>query len=156
MDISMHPKGLPPPVLPRAANGARGRLTGNGRRGRAPDDRRHIPYTQCAADRDTSILPVLKFAGCKARSMVSTFCLLCLGVLSMAIGMVFGVCLGEMKRGVRERLDERHAERMRIARDLHDTLLQSVQALLFRLQFWARDTRIPEESRAEISAVVIQ
>jgi signal transduction histidine kinase len=88
--------------------------------------------------------------------MISTFCLLCSGVLSISIGIVLGIRLGEMKRGLWERLDERHAERERIARDLHDTLLQSIQALLFRLQLWTRDTRIPEESRAEISAVVIQ
>jgi len=89
--------------------------------------------------------------------MVSTFCLLYLGVLLVSVGVVFGIRLGEMKRGQREFLaDERHAERLRIARDLHDTVLQSAQALLFRLQLWNCDTRIPEERRAEISAVVTQ
>lgn len=35
---------------------------------------------------------------------------------------------------IRERADERAGERVRIARDLHDTLLQSFQGLMFRLQ----------------------
>jgi signal transduction histidine kinase len=37
-------------------------------------------------------------------------------------------------RGFNARLEERVAERARIARDLHDTLLQSFQGLLFRFQ----------------------
>lgn len=35
---------------------------------------------------------------------------------------------------LRERLHERHAERERIARELHDTLLQSIQGLMMRFQ----------------------
>ncbi len=49
-----------------------------------------------------------------------------------------------------------HAERERIARDLHDTLLQGIQALLFRLQIWASDPAIPPERRGEIATVVTQ
>jgi signal transduction histidine kinase len=64
--------------------------------------------------------------------------------------------LGEARLGLRERMCERQAERERIARDLHDTLLQSNQALLFRLQLWTCDAGIPEESRVEISEVVTQ
>jgi signal transduction histidine kinase len=88
--------------------------------------------------------------------MLSSLCLLCLAVLLISIGVVFGMRLGEMKGSELERVNERHAERARIARDLHDTLLQSVQALLFRLQIWSCDTGIPEERRAEISAVVME
>jgi signal transduction histidine kinase len=55
-----------------------------------------------------------------------------------------------------QRMDARHAERERIARDLHDTLLQGIQALLFRLQIWASDPAIPEERRNEIATVVTQ
>lgn len=88
--------------------------------------------------------------------MFSSLCLLCVAVLLISIGVVLGMRLGEMKGSELERVNERHAERSRIARDLHDTLLQSVQALLFRLQNWGCDTGIPEERRAEISAVVIE
>jgi signal transduction histidine kinase len=57
---------------------------------------------------------------------------------------------------MRQRMQARHAERERIARDLHDTLLQGIQALLFRLQIWASDPTIPAERRDEIAAVVVQ
>lgn len=57
---------------------------------------------------------------------------------------------------MRERLQARKAERERIARDLHDTLLQGTQALLFRLQAWANDPAIPAARREEIAAVLVQ
>jgi signal transduction histidine kinase len=44
----------------------------------------------------------------------------------------------------------RHAERERIARCLHDTLLQGMQALLIRLQAWERDPQIPVGQRTQI------
>jgi signal transduction histidine kinase/ligand-binding sensor domain-containing protein len=47
---------------------------------------------------------------------------------------------------LRERLQERLAERERIARELHDTLLQSVQGLILRFQAVA--TRLPEGETA--------
>jgi signal transduction histidine kinase len=64
--------------------------------------------------------------------------------------------LEQVKGRLRQRLYERLSERERIARDLHDTLLQGIQALLFRLQLWASDTDIPAGRRNEIAAVVIQ
>lgn len=45
---------------------------------------------------------------------------------------------------LRERLEERHSERERIARDLHDTLLQGFQGLLLRFQAVA--AQLPEHS----------
>lgn len=50
----------------------------------------------------------------------------------------------------------RHAERERIARDLHDTLLPAVQALLFRLQLWEDDAAVPRALRAELAVLVRQ
>ena len=50
----------------------------------------------------------------------------------------------------------RHAERERIARDIHDTLLQGVQALLFRLQMWEDNAQVPEFLRVEIASVTRQ
>ena len=56
-------------------------------------------------------------------------------------GYCSGIAMGAYQLRVRQlahqfnmRLEERVAERTRIARDLHDTLLQSFQALLPRLQ----------------------
>jgi signal transduction histidine kinase len=82
-----------------------------------------------------------------------------LGMLILAlclIGLAFRVRLEQVHRRYRNSMEERHAERERIARDLHDTLLQAVQALLFRLQLWEDDADISESHRAEISALVTQ
>lgn len=46
--------------------------------------------------------------------------------------LLFRMRLNQAKRRVADRLYDRFAERERIARDLHDTLLQSVQALIFK------------------------
>lgn len=67
------------------------------------------------------------------------------------------VLMLEVITGRRRRaIEARRAERERIARDLHDTLLQGTQALLFRLQMWEQDPDIPEALRQEIAAVVRQ
>jgi hypothetical protein len=84
------------------------------------------------------------------------FRLLCAAVLLVLAWLMLLMRVEQVKGRLRERLDERHAERERIARDLHDTLLQGIQALLFRLQIWAGDTRIASERREEIAAVVVQ
>ena len=42
--------------------------------------------------------------------------------------------MGQVARSIRTRLEERLGERERIARELHDTLLQSFQGLMLRLQ----------------------
>jgi signal transduction histidine kinase len=84
------------------------------------------------------------------------FRLLCAAVLLVLAWLMLLMRVEQVKGRLRERLDERHAERERIARDLHDTLLQGIQALLFRLQIWAADTRIASERREEIAAVVVQ
>lgn len=47
-----------------------------------------------------------------------------------------------MEAQLRERLHERHTERERIARELHDTLLQSIQGLMMRFQAVAN--RVPQ------------
>jgi signal transduction histidine kinase len=56
--------------------------------------------------------------------------------------------LGTIAR-VRERLEERHNERERIARELHDTLLQSIQGLILR--FHAVAEEMPRDSAAHIA-----
>ncbi|MDR7333053.1 triple tyrosine motif-containing protein [Roseateles asaccharophilus] len=56
--------------------------------------------------------------------------------------------------GVRRQLEARHRERERIARDLHDTLLQSTQALIINVQGAA--SRLPADApvRGQIEAVL--
>ena len=79
------------------------------------------------------------------------------GVLALLIlALVFVVWLEHLHKRYRRGVEARHAERERIARDMHDTLLQGVQALLFRLQMWEEDRNIPEPLHQEIAAVSLQ
>jgi signal transduction histidine kinase/ligand-binding sensor domain-containing protein len=84
------------------------------------------------------------------------FKVLC-GVLALAVvALLFIVRLEQAQRQYRRAMQERHAERERIARDVHDTLLQGVQAVLFRLQMWEEDPHVPQSLRAELAAVASQ
>jgi len=58
--------------------------------------------------------------------------------------------LGQVRRQMRIRLEERLDERERIARELHDTLLQSVQGLIFRFHAIAERLSDTEPSRGAI------
>ncbi|WP_206240070.1 sensor histidine kinase [Novosphingobium terrae] len=63
-----------------------------------------------------------------------------------AIVLIYRIRLRYAMDALRKRLDDRTRERERIARDLHDTLLQSVQALILRIDNARQD--IPVESPA--------
>jgi len=52
----------------------------------------------------------------------------------LAIWLVGYLRMRQTLARMRERFEERHLERERIARDLHDTLLQSIQGLILRFQ----------------------
>jgi signal transduction histidine kinase len=68
--------------------------------------------------------------------------------------MVF-LRVARIKHGIRRELNARHAERERIARDLHDTLFQGIQAVLLRLQEWESAAEIPEGRRREIAESIL-
>ena len=57
---------------------------------------------------------------------------------------------------VRARLQERHAERERIARELHDTLLQGTQGLILRLHAVSQASHTPPPVRAALEAAMQQ
>jgi ligand-binding sensor domain-containing protein/signal transduction histidine kinase len=61
----------------------------------------------------------------------------------LALGALYQLRLRQVARVVRARMEERLEERERIARDLHDTLLQSVQGLI--LKFSAVSKQIPPD-----------
>jgi signal transduction histidine kinase len=65
---------------------------------------------------------------------------ICVGV--GALWLLYLVRVRQIEMRIRMRLEERVIERERMARDLHDTLLQSVQGLILRFQ--AVLARIPE------------
>ena len=62
------------------------------------------------------------------------FRLLCAAAAGFVLWILYSLRLRRVARGIRERLEERTAERERIARELHDTLLQGVQGLILRFQ----------------------
>lgn len=64
----------------------------------------------------------------------------------LVLGVLYQLRLRQVARVVRGRMEERLEERERIARDLHDTLLQSVQGLI--LKFHAVLKQIPAEMPA--------
>ncbi|HEX8615444.1 MAG TPA: two-component regulator propeller domain-containing protein [Telluria sp.] len=71
---------------------------------------------------------------------------------SLGFGALWALYRINMRRAaerLRERIEERHSERERIARDLHDTLLQGVHGLILRFQ--AIVYTIPADSPARRS-----
>ncbi|MEN3328897.1 MAG: hypothetical protein V7638_3704 [Acidobacteriota bacterium] len=64
----------------------------------------------------------------------------------LVLGVLYELRLRQVARVVRGRMEERLEERERIARDLHDTLLQSVQGLI--LKFHAVLKQIPADMPA--------
>jgi ligand-binding sensor domain-containing protein/signal transduction histidine kinase len=64
----------------------------------------------------------------------------------LVLGALYQLRLRQVARVVRWRMEERLQERERIARDLHDTLLQTVQGLI--LKFHAVSKQIPPDSPA--------
>lgn len=72
----------------------------------------------------------------------TTWFAILLAVLCAAVvWMLVLMRIRRIEAQLRERLHERHAERERIARELHDTLLQSIQGLMMRFQAVAN--RVP-------------
>jgi signal transduction histidine kinase/ligand-binding sensor domain-containing protein len=62
------------------------------------------------------------------------FMALCVLVAAGGLWLAYLMRLHQLGRHIRGRLQERHAERERIARELHDTLLQSIHGLILRFQ----------------------
>ena len=72
-------------------------------------------------------------------------------VLACALWNLNKLRLGYTKQGRRFLEDERRAERKRIARELHDTLLQGLQGIL--LEFEVLSSRLPEEERERAAKI---
>ena len=74
------------------------------------------------------------------------FRVLTLFVFVLVLAAIYQMRLRQIARQVRARMEERLEERERIARDLHDTLLQGVQGLI--LKFHAVSKQIPRDTPA--------
>lgn len=66
-----------------------------------------------------------------------TFKLLCMALGLALLWVAYRIRLRFLAREIRSRLLDRLRERERVARDIHDTLLQSIQALMLRFQLAA-------------------
>jgi signal transduction histidine kinase/ligand-binding sensor domain-containing protein len=82
------------------------------------------------------------------------FLVLCLVGTVMVLWSVYAVRLKQMADHVRGRLEERIRERERIARELHDTLLQSVQGLALRFHAVAKKMNSNDPRRREIEFAI--
>jgi signal transduction histidine kinase/ligand-binding sensor domain-containing protein len=79
------------------------------------------------------------------------FTLLAVALGALLLYGAYALRIGYLTRRMQERLQERLAERTRVARALHDTLLQSVQALLMSFDAHSRklEQGTPERMRLE-------
>ena len=84
------------------------------------------------------------------------FRLLCAATVLALLWLVYALRLRAVTRGIRARAAERVAERERIARDLHDTLLQSVQALTLRFQLAVDELPDGASTRAMLEDAIDQ
>ena len=82
------------------------------------------------------------------------FLALC-GVLALVLlWLIYRLRMAQVAGRIRSRLEERLGERERIARELHDTLLQSVQGLVLRFQSVANKMPAEGSSRAHLEAAL--
>ncbi len=78
------------------------------------------------------------------------FALLCLIAVAGVATLLFRLRLRALTQRIRARMAERMRERERIARELHDTLIQSVQALILRLHLVAEELPVGGDPRRSI------
>jgi signal transduction histidine kinase/sugar lactone lactonase YvrE len=76
--------------------------------------------------------------------------ILALLVAGSAMVLIYRIRLRYAMDALRKRLDDRTRERERIARDLHDTLLQSVQALILRIDNARQDISVESPAYGEL------
>ena len=75
------------------------------------------------------------------------FRLFCLAVFALLLWLLYRIRLRQVAARMQSRLEERLAERERIARDLHDTLLQGVASAYMQLD--VANDRLPPDSPAK-------
>lgn len=82
------------------------------------------------------------------------FKLLCAALVLAALAMAVRIRSGQLAALFRARLQERHGERERIARDLHDTLLQGSQGLILRLHAISQSAQTPDGVRTQLESAM--
>ena len=97
----------------------------------------------------------LEFSIDPAFYQTNGFLALCAAVSVALLWAAYQLRVHQLQRAFRMRLEERVGERTRIARELHDTLLQSFQGCLYRFQA-ARNlfSRRPEEALTTLESAI--
>ncbi|MFC4527061.1 hypothetical protein ISN76_10180 [Dyella halodurans] len=67
-----------------------------------------------------------------------------------ALWRLLSLRIRQLQSRLHLQLTTRHAERERIARELHDTLMQGVHGLLLQVQSWSGDTSLAESRRDQM------
>jgi len=93
---------------------------------------------------------VLDFSIAPAYYQTTWFRALLVAAFLLAAGVLYQLRLRQVAGQVRGRMQERLEERERIARDLHDTLLQSVQGLILKVHAVAKQMPGGEPARAAL------
>ena len=78
---------------------------------------------------------------------------LLVGLAVLCAWFLYALRVSFIARRYRLLVHERSAERERIARDLHDTLLQGMQGILLQLELWARGPALPNGQRDTASKI---
>lgn len=74
----------------------------------------------------------------------------------LVLAVLYKLRVRALRRRSRERTDAKLAERDRIARELHDSILQGIQAVSIRLSAWELDASVPETMRTRVTALARQ
>ena len=82
------------------------------------------------------------------------FRLSCVAAFVAALWALYQLRLGQVTAQVRQRLEGRFEERERIARELHDTLLQGFQGITLRMQGVAKNMLIEDHPRKMMEEVL--
>jgi len=84
------------------------------------------------------------------------FLLLCSALALALLWLLYRMRVAQIAGRIRSRLEERIAERERIARELHDTLLQGVQGLILRFQAVADRVVGDDKARDPLEAALTE
>lgn len=99
---------------------------------------------------------VTAFALQPALHQTKLFIVLCVAAAVVMLGLAYRLRVRWLANALSNRLEVQHRERERIARELHDTLLQSVQGLTLRFQAAFNQLPPDEPARQKLEAALEQ
>ena len=98
----------------------------------------------------------LDFSTAPAYYQTTWFRLSCVAAFLALLGALYQLRLRYLTQQFNMRLDERVNERTRIARDFHDTLLQSFQGVLMKFSGVAYSIKDPPEAKEQLETIIEQ